>query len=180
MLPPSTSLPVSGKIAGVNTASLSRYLHTSKTRTRWVEGFNDELNSHVFDLDRDGLCQMVLCPWETSNHTIPDWSLPGVIKDTLSVIHQDRGVKHATGVSSIIFGRDNITIGIWNTRTLRLKRKLQEEWINLSFLHLHLSLTAGVVGDMCCHSQFLHLNPKHCFWVEWIKVYTVFFAWSIT
>ena len=62
MLPPSTSLPVVGKIAGVNTTSLGRYLHSMTTRARWAEGFHDELNGHVFDLERDGLCQVVPCP----------------------------------------------------------------------------------------------------------------------
>ena len=37
-----------GEIAGVNTASLGGYLHSSKTKTRWAEGFHDELNGHVF------------------------------------------------------------------------------------------------------------------------------------
>ena len=62
MLPPSTSLPVMGKIAGVNTTLLGGYLHSTKTRAKWAEGFHDELNGHVFDLDRDGLRQVVLCP----------------------------------------------------------------------------------------------------------------------
>ena len=61
-LPPSTSLPVIDEIAGVNKASLGGYLHSTKTRARWVEGFHDELNGHVFDLERDGLSQVVLCP----------------------------------------------------------------------------------------------------------------------
>ena len=61
-LPPSTSLPVMGKIAGINTASLGGYFHSTKTRARWAEGFLDELNGHVFDLERDGLRQVVLCP----------------------------------------------------------------------------------------------------------------------
>ena len=60
-LPPSTSLPVMGEIAGVNTASLGGYLYGTKTRARWAEGFH-ELNGHVFDLERDGLRQVVLCP----------------------------------------------------------------------------------------------------------------------
>ena len=60
-LPPSTSLPVMSKIVGVNTASLGGYLHSTKTRARWAEGFH-ELNGHVFDLERDGLRQVVLCP----------------------------------------------------------------------------------------------------------------------
>ena len=62
MLPPSTSLPVMGEKAGVNTASLGEYLHSTKTRARWAKGFHDELNGHVFDLERDGLRQVVLCP----------------------------------------------------------------------------------------------------------------------
>ena len=62
MLPPPTSLPVMGKIAGVNTTSLGGYLHSKKKRARWAEGFHDELNSHVFDLEKDGLHQVVICP----------------------------------------------------------------------------------------------------------------------
>ena len=54
-----------GEIADVNTASLGGYLHTTKTRARWTEGLHDELNGHVFDLERDGLSQIVLCPWLT-------------------------------------------------------------------------------------------------------------------
>ena len=61
MLPPSTSLPVMGEIADVNTASLGGCLHSTKTRTRWEEGFH-KLNGYVFDLERDGLRQVVLCP----------------------------------------------------------------------------------------------------------------------
>ena len=61
-LPPSTSLPVMREIAGANTASLGVYLHSMKTRARWAEGFHDEHNGHVFDLERDGLHQVVLCP----------------------------------------------------------------------------------------------------------------------
>ena len=64
-LPPVTSLPVMGEIAGVNTASLGGYLYSTKTRAGWAEGFHDELNGHVFDLERDGLSQIVLCPWLT-------------------------------------------------------------------------------------------------------------------
>ena len=60
-LPSSMSLPVMGEIAGVNTASLGGYLNSAKTRARWAEGFH-ELNGHVFDLERDGLCKVALCP----------------------------------------------------------------------------------------------------------------------
>ena len=46
------------------------------------------------------------------------------------------GRRYATGASSKIRGRDNITIGTWNTRTLRAAGKLQElthemRWKNL-------------------------------------------------
>ena len=61
-LPPSTSLPVMGEIVGVSIASLGGYLHSSKKRAGWVEGFHDELNGLVFDLERDGLRQVSLCP----------------------------------------------------------------------------------------------------------------------
>ena len=60
-LPPSTSLQVMGEIAGVNTAPLGGYLHSTKTRARWAEGFH-ELNGHMFNLYKDGLRQVVLCP----------------------------------------------------------------------------------------------------------------------
>ena len=51
-----------GEIDGVSMASLGGYLHSSKTRARWAEGFHDELNGHVFVLERDGLRQVVFCP----------------------------------------------------------------------------------------------------------------------
>ena len=50
-----------GEIAGVNTASQGGYLHSLKKRARWAEGFHDEVNGHVFDLERDGLRQVVPC-----------------------------------------------------------------------------------------------------------------------
>ena len=58
-LPPSTNLP---EIVGVNTASLGGCLHSSKTRARWAETFQNELNGHVFDMHRDELHQVVLYP----------------------------------------------------------------------------------------------------------------------
>ena len=63
---------------------------------------------------------------KTSNHTIPDQLLPGSTRTTPSTIHQNRGVKYATGASSKMRRRHNITIGTWNTRTLRTAGKLQE------------------------------------------------------
>ena len=63
---------------------------------------------------------------KTSNHTIPDRSPPGLTRTTPSAVHKDEGVMDATCASSKIQGRDNITIGTWNTRTLRAPGKLQE------------------------------------------------------
>ena len=60
-LQPFKILPVMGEIAGVNTASLGGYLHSTKTRARWAEGFH-ALNGHVIDLEGDGLRLVVLCP----------------------------------------------------------------------------------------------------------------------
>ena len=54
MLPPSTSLPVMGEIAGVNLAARGGYLHRTYTRARWMEGFHNELNGHVFNLESVG------------------------------------------------------------------------------------------------------------------------------
>ena len=63
---------------------------------------------------------------KTSNHNIPDRSPPGSTKTALFAVHQDEGVKHATGAPLKIRGRDRITVGTWNTRTLRAVGKLQE------------------------------------------------------
>ena len=51
-----------GEIAGVNTASLDEYFDSPKRRARWAEGFHDELNGQVLDLDRDGLREIVPRP----------------------------------------------------------------------------------------------------------------------
>ena len=111
------SLPIMGEIAGVNLTSLGGCLHSLKTRARWSEGFHDELNGHVFDLKRDGLCQVVLCFWVTmrqiSNHTMPNCSPLGPTKTTPSTIHQDEGIKHVADASLKSCWRDNITIRTW-------------------------------------------------------------------
>ena len=51
---------------------------------------------------------------------------PKLTRTAPSTVHQERGVKHVTGASSKIHGRDNINIGTWKTRTLRAVGKLQE------------------------------------------------------
>ena len=62
----------------------------------------------------------------THNHIILDLSPPGTIRTAPSAVHQDGGVKCATGASSKIRERDNITTGTWNTRTINAAGKLQE------------------------------------------------------
>ena len=62
---------------------------------------------------------------DNMNHSVPDRSPPGSTRTAPSAVHQDGSVKYATGASSKIRGRDTITIGTWNTRTLRPAGKLQ-------------------------------------------------------
>ena len=119
-----------GEIAGVNTASLGGYLHSTKTRARWADGFH-ELNGHVFDLEKGWAPPGCTLPkthhaMTTHNHTIPDRSSPGSTRTAPSAVLQEGVFKYATGASSKIRGRDDITIGTWNTRTLRAAGKLQE------------------------------------------------------
>ena len=68
---------------------------------------------------QDSPCDDNTQPYHTGS--VAAW----VNKDSPSTIHQDGGVKCATGASSKIQGRD-ITISTWNTRTLRAAGKLQE------------------------------------------------------
>ena len=52
-----------GEIAGVSIAALGGiFIDSMKTRARWAEGFHNELNGHMFHLERDGLRQLALCP----------------------------------------------------------------------------------------------------------------------
>ena len=60
------------------------------------------------------------------NHTIPDRSPHRSTRTMPSAVHKDGSVKCATGASLKIRGRNNITIGTWNTRTLKAAGKLQE------------------------------------------------------
>ena len=128
--PPSTSLPVMDEIADVNTASLDGYLHSTKTRARWAEGFH-ELNGKRARPGEGWAPPGCTLPkthhaMTTHNQSIPDRSPPSSTRTAPSAVHQDGGVKCATGASSKIRGRDIITIGTWNTWTLRAAGKLQE------------------------------------------------------
>ena len=119
-----------GEITGGNTASLGGFLHSSKRRARWVEGSMMNLTATCSTWRGMGSVRLYLArgsPYdENMNHTIPDRSPPWSTRTASSAVHQDGGVKHATGASSKIRGRDNITIGTWNTRILRAAGKLQE------------------------------------------------------
>ena len=73
-------------------------------RARWAEEFHDELIGHEIT---------------TRNQLMLDQLLPGLKRTMPSSVHQDGGVKHATGIPSKSFGT-------WNTRTLRAAVKFQE------------------------------------------------------
>ena len=81
---------------------------------------------NINSLERDGLRQAEFCPrhtmkMKTKNILIPDRSQPGITMTAPTVRHRDVGDKYATGVPEIkkIRGRENITVGTWNVRTLR-------------------------------------------------------------
>ena len=47
-----------GELTGVSRVSQGGYLHSSKKRARWAEGFPDELNGHAFNQERDGFVRL--------------------------------------------------------------------------------------------------------------------------
>ena len=69
---------------------------------------------------RDSPCE------DNKQPSIPNRSPLESTRTAPSAVHQDLGVKYATGASSKSTGRDNITIGTWNTGTLRATGKLKE------------------------------------------------------
>ena len=88
---------------------------------------------NIKSLERDGLRQAELCPrntmmMNTNNTSIPDRSQPGIKMTAPTVRHRDVGDKYATGVPKIkqIRGRENISVGTWNVRTLRPAGKLEQ------------------------------------------------------
>ena len=72
-LTPTTSLPGMDEVAGVNTASLGGCPNSSKTMAKWAEGFHDELNGHVFDLEKDGLHLALELPWWRTEKNGGNW-----------------------------------------------------------------------------------------------------------
>ena len=98
---------------------------------RWAEGFYDELNGHVFDLEKGGLRQDVFLPLShheitTHNQIILHRSPPASTRTSPSATYQDEDVRYAIGAPSKIRGGENITIGTRNTRTSRAAGKFQE------------------------------------------------------
>ena len=76
-------------------------------------------------LENDGLRQTELCPrstmmMNTNNTFIPDRSQPGIRITAPTVGHRDAGDKYATGIPKIkkIRGRENISFGTWNVKTI--------------------------------------------------------------
>ena len=65
---------------------------------------------------------------KASNHTLLDRSPPGSTrtKRLPPYTKTEMYIKHATGASLKIRGRDSITIGTWNTRTPTDAGKLEE------------------------------------------------------
>ena len=83
--------------------------------------------------ERDGLRQAEFCPCyimdNRPNETlIPDRSQPGLTMTASTASHWGVGHKCATGGTKVkkIKGRENISIGTWNVRTLRPAVKLEE------------------------------------------------------
>ena len=64
---------------------------------------------------------------KTSLNHITDRSQPGSAMTAPPAVHQDGGVKYATGApTNKIRGRNDITICTWNVMTLRAAGKLKE------------------------------------------------------
>ena len=108
--------------------------------------FLQELNGYVFKtkashldgghwlwsgMERDGLRLATLpkthhLKMTTTSQSIPARSSPGA-RTTASVAgHQDGGEKYATDGPKSLCGRNNITIGTWNVRSLRAAGKVEE------------------------------------------------------
>ena len=62
----------------------------------------------------------------TTDYTIPDRSSPGSARTAPVIAHQGEGVKWATDDNNKLRTRSNISVGMWNVRTLRPPGKLEE------------------------------------------------------
>ena len=100
----------------------------------------------------------------------PDRLPPRSTRTTPSTTHQDGGVKYVTGAPSKIRERDNITIGTWNTRTLRTAGKLQEllthemdryRWKILELFELRWKNSGETTTEEGCKVFFSGKEDKH-------------------
>ena len=89
--------------------------------------------ANVNSLKKDGLRQAKFCPRNPmtkniNNTFILDRSQPGITMTAPTVSHLGVGDKYATGVlkTKKIRGRENISDGTWNVRTLRPAGKLEQ------------------------------------------------------
>jgi len=101
--------------------------------------------SAVVDLSREGwapldsnLPSLHYMMSSRNQFSIPDRSRPGSTTTAPTVGHQDGGDKYATGASEKIRGRNNITIGTWNVRTLNADGKLEELTHEMSRYRWHI------------------------------------------
>ena len=96
---------------------------------------------NINSLERDRLRQAELCPrnimmMNTNNTLIPDRSQPGITMTAPTVRYRDVGDKYATGVTEIKNrGRENISVGTWNVKTLRPAGKFEQLTHAMSSYH---------------------------------------------
>ena len=78
------------------------------------------MNSELFP--RNGMMKNI------NNTLIPDWSQPGITMTAITVRYRVVGDKYATGVPKTkkIQGRENISVGTWNVRTIPPAGKLKQ------------------------------------------------------
>ena len=100
---------------------------------------------NINSLEIDGLRQAELCPRNNmmmnTNYTIiPDRWQPRITMTAPTVRHRGVGDKYASGGQNIkkIRGRENISVGTWNVRTLRQIGKLEQLTHAMSRYHWNL------------------------------------------
>ena len=74
----------------------------------------------------------------TNSPLIPARTSPGLTRSALPVPHQGRSVKLATGAKTTIRGRNNISVGTWNVRTLHAAGRLEQLTHELNKYRWHL------------------------------------------
>ena len=85
----------------------------------------------------------------TNFNLIPARASPGLTRSALPVLHQGRSVKLATGAKTTLRGRNNISVGTWNVRTLHAAGRLEQLTHELNKYRWHL---LGLCEVRCKHS----------------------------